>query len=108
MSQIICENLSPGCGSNIIIRDLNFCVDPGEYLCITGENGSGKSTLVKAVLGLKAPLSGCQGKSFFHPFYNSNDRRLASESMSKMNISDLAGTNQFQGLTLRQHMTCIK
>ena len=58
MSQIICENLTFGYGSNLLAEHLNFSVNAGDYLCIIGENGSGKSTLIKILLGLKAPDSG--------------------------------------------------
>ena len=37
---------------------LTFRVNAGDYLCVVGENGAGKSTLIKALLGLKAPMSG--------------------------------------------------
>ena len=40
------------------MRDLNFTVHAGDYLCILGENGAGKSTLMKTILGLLAPLEG--------------------------------------------------
>ena len=58
MSQIVCENLSFGYGSNLLAENLNFSVNAGDYLCVIGENGSGKSTLIKILLGLKAPDSG--------------------------------------------------
>lgn len=37
---------------------LNFEVNTGDYLAVTGENGSGKSTLIKTILGLAQPVSG--------------------------------------------------
>ena len=55
---IRCENVSLGYGAHIVVENLNFSVETGEYLCIIGENGSGKSTLVKALLNLQKPLSG--------------------------------------------------
>lgn len=58
MPQILCENLTLGYEHEIVVKDLNFTVNPGDYLCIVGENGSGKTTLMKAMLGLLAPLSG--------------------------------------------------
>ena len=53
-----CENVSLGYEGDVITKDLNFNVSSGDYLCIVGENGSGKSTLIKALLGLRPPLSG--------------------------------------------------
>ena len=58
MAQIICQNLSLGYDAKVILHDLSFSVDAGNYLCIVGENGSGKSTLMKTVLGLQAPIHG--------------------------------------------------
>ena len=58
MSQISVQNLTLGYEKDVVIRDLSFAVNAGNYLCIVGENGSGKSTLVKALLGLLAPMNG--------------------------------------------------
>jgi zinc transport system ATP-binding protein len=56
--QLSCENVSLGYEGTVVTQDLTFSVSSGDYLCIVGENGSGKSTLIKALLHLKAPLSG--------------------------------------------------
>jgi zinc transport system ATP-binding protein len=53
MTQISCNNISLAYENNIVLTDLTFIVESGDYLCIVGENGSGKSTLVHALLGLK-------------------------------------------------------
>lgn len=58
MAQLLCKDVVLGYEGNAVVRNLNFSVDSGDYLCIVGENGSGKSTLMKALLGLKAPMSG--------------------------------------------------
>lgn len=58
MAQLTCRNLCLGYDSKVILKDLNFSVNEGDYLCIVGENGSGKSTLMKTILGLQAPISG--------------------------------------------------
>ncbi|MGN0592242.1 MAG: metal ABC transporter ATP-binding protein [Ruminococcus sp.] len=56
--QLTCENVSLGYEGTVVTKNLNFSVSSGDYLCIVGENGSGKSTLIKALLHLKAPISG--------------------------------------------------
>ncbi|MDE6780637.1 MAG: metal ABC transporter ATP-binding protein [Ruminococcus sp.] len=56
--KIICHNASLGYEDGIVTEDLDFTINSGDYLCILGENGSGKSTLIKALLGLKKPVSG--------------------------------------------------
>jgi zinc transport system ATP-binding protein len=58
MAQLTCQNLSLGYDAKVILRDLSFSVNAGDYLCIVGENGSGKSTLMKTILGLQAPIRG--------------------------------------------------
>lgn len=58
MILLSCEKVSLGYDSHVIVRDLNFTVNAGDYLCIVGENGAGKSTLLKTLLGLQKPLSG--------------------------------------------------
>lgn len=53
MPLIKCENVSIGYEGQTVVKDLDFSIEKGDYLCIVGENGSGKSTLVKSLLGLK-------------------------------------------------------
>ena len=53
MALIKCENVSIGYEGQMVVHDLDFEINQGDYLCIVGENGSGKSTLVKSLLGLK-------------------------------------------------------
>ena len=58
MAQLTCQNLTLGYDSKIVLENLNFSVNNGDFLCIIGENGSGKTTLMKTLLGLLAPLDG--------------------------------------------------
>ncbi|MCD8118296.1 MAG: ABC transporter ATP-binding protein [Lachnospiraceae bacterium] len=58
MSLLTCENLSLGYEGRVILENLSFSVNSGDYLCILGENGSGKSTLVKTILGLRQQAAG--------------------------------------------------
>jgi zinc transport system ATP-binding protein len=50
--------VSLGYEGRVVLKDLSFSLDRGDYLCIVGENGSGKSTLVKGILGLLSPVRG--------------------------------------------------
>ena len=45
-------------GSLSILHDINFTVDHGESVAITGASGSGKSTLLGLMAGLDLPTSG--------------------------------------------------
>ena len=58
MALITAKDLSLGYEGQTIVRDLNFSVSQGDYLCIVGENGSGKSTLMKTLLHLIEPTGG--------------------------------------------------
>jgi ABC-type uncharacterized transport system ATPase subunit len=40
------------------VRDVSFCVRPGEILGYLGPNGAGKSTTVKTLIGLLDPSEG--------------------------------------------------
>ncbi|RKP43413.1 peptidase domain-containing ABC transporter [Trinickia fusca] len=41
-----------------VLKDINFCIEPGECLALTGASGSGKTTLVKILLGMLEPTEG--------------------------------------------------
>lgn len=58
MNLITCKNISFVYDGVPAVKDLDFSVEPNDYLCIVGENGAGKSTLVKGLLRLKKPASG--------------------------------------------------
>lgn len=58
MAQLICKDLTVGYDGKAVLKNLNFEINEGDYLCIVGENGSGKSTLMKTILGLQNPISG--------------------------------------------------
>ena len=40
------------------LKNVNFKIEDGEFVCVLGENGSGKSTLMKCILGLNKAESG--------------------------------------------------
>lgn len=58
MSLITVRQLTVGYEGMAVAKNISFCVDQGDYLCIVGENGSGKSTLMKTLLRLQEPLGG--------------------------------------------------
>jgi len=58
MLQIRATNLSIGYNFHPVLRNLNFSIEYGDYVCIIGSNGVGKSTLIKTILGLYPPISG--------------------------------------------------
>ncbi len=52
------EHLSFGYDSLLILKDIGFVVERGDFLGIIGPNGSGKSTLLKLMLGILKPGAG--------------------------------------------------
>ena len=58
MALITCNEVKMGYEGKIILDNVNFTVNQGDYLCIIGENGSGKSTLMKGLVKLKSALGG--------------------------------------------------
>ena len=52
MAQLRCENISVGYEVGIVVSDVSFELNRGDYVCIVGENGAGKSSLLKGILGL--------------------------------------------------------
>ena len=59
MSKLIqFEKADLGYGRRVILREIDFDVEAGDFLGIVGPNGSGKTTLLKAVLGMIRPLKG--------------------------------------------------
>lgn len=52
------KNLSFNYPDKNIIKNLNFHINSGDFLCILGTNGTGKSTLLKLILNLLKPDNG--------------------------------------------------
>jgi len=52
------ENLRKSFGSHLVLKDIDFSVNPGEVVTIIGASGSGKSTLLRCMNLLETPDSG--------------------------------------------------
>jgi phospholipid/cholesterol/gamma-HCH transport system ATP-binding protein len=66
-SAIKVTGLEMGYGSYVLMRDVNFTVDPAQVMVIMGGSGCGKSTLLKYLIGLKEIEKGdvvYHGRSF--------------------------------------------
>ena len=52
------EAIRKNYGAESVLTGVNFSVEKGHTLCITGSSGSGKSTLLRILAGLERPDSG--------------------------------------------------
>lgn len=69
MSLVEFQNVNLSYEDNLILRDLNFTIQPGEFVGLLGPNGSGKTTLLKLMCGVLKPDRGkvlLQGKDLAH------------------------------------------
>ncbi len=57
-SAIKITGLTAGYGKELVIQDVNLCVEDGDFFGIIGPNGGGKTTLLKVMLGLLKPMKG--------------------------------------------------
>ncbi|NMA36919.1 MAG: amino acid ABC transporter ATP-binding protein [Papillibacter sp.] len=57
------SHLSKQFGQNVVLKDIDFSVQPGDVTSIIGASGSGKSTLLRCINLLETPSS---GKILFH------------------------------------------
>ena len=60
MSEHIIEvsHLSKSFGTHVVLRDVDFTVNPGDVTCVIGSSGSGKSTLLRCINLLETPTHG--------------------------------------------------
>ena len=54
----ICKTYQAENGEIEALKDINFCVNEGEYISIIGPSGCGKSTLLSIIAGLETKTSG--------------------------------------------------
>ena len=51
MSLISAKGLTVRYGGAVVLKDVDFTIEPGEIVTVVGPNGSGKSTLLHALIG---------------------------------------------------------
>jgi len=52
------DHATLGYGRRVVLRDLSFTINEGDFLGLVGPNGSGKTTVLRALLRTHPPLSG--------------------------------------------------
>jgi zinc/manganese transport system ATP-binding protein len=58
VSAIALDHVTLRIGSRIVLSDVSFDIEAGEFIGVLGPNGAGKTTLMRAILGLLPPISG--------------------------------------------------
>lgn len=51
-------SLAASVGSNYLLQDITFSIDPGDRLAIIGSSGAGKTSLLRLLNGLNSPTTG--------------------------------------------------
>ena len=52
------ENLSKRYGKNLVLEDISFEVEKGEFLSLLGPSGCGKTTILRLIIGIEQATSG--------------------------------------------------
>ena len=73
------EGLALKKGYNLLISNLDFALEPGEAISLTGDNGVGKTTLLRTLAGFAAPHAG-------QIVFFANDAQLDSDTVQAENI----------------------
>ncbi|HUR77645.1 MAG TPA: ABC transporter ATP-binding protein [Acidimicrobiales bacterium] len=55
---IAAQGLTRSFGGRTVVRDVSFCVEPGEVVGFLGPNGAGKTTTMRMLLGVLQPTGG--------------------------------------------------
>ena len=91
------ENLRKSFGSHLVLKDIDFAVNPGEVVTIIGASGSGKSTLLRCMNLLETPDSG-------HIWFHGED--LAADRVNINRLREKIGM-VFQSFNLFANMNVL-
>ncbi len=91
------ENLRKSFGSHLVLKDIDFAVNPGEVVTIIGASGSGKSTLLRCMNLLETPDSG-------HIWFHGED--LAADRVNINRLREHIGM-VFQSFNLFNNMNVL-
>ena len=89
--QIICKNLTLGYENKSLIENLDFEVNAGDYVFVTGENGTGKTTFIKTILKIVSPVSGTVTNTFGKIGYLPQSSNIKSDFPASVSEVVLSG-----------------
>lgn len=58
MSILSVKNISKSFGQSVVLNDINFELNNGEFFSVVGPSGCGKTTLLRIIAGLEFPTNG--------------------------------------------------
>lgn len=96
MSSLKIDKLSFSYDKNVVLDNISFEVEKGEYITLMGHNGSGKSTLAKLIMGLLENKNG----SIYIDDIKMKESNI-NELRSKLGIVFQNPDNQFIGATVQ-------
>lgn len=96
MSSLKIDKLSFSYDKNVVLDNISFEVEKGEYITLMGHNGSGKSTLAKLIMGLLENKNG----SIYIDDIEMKESNI-NELRSKLGIVFQNPDNQFIGATVQ-------
>ena len=98
MSMLEVQNLSVRFGSAVIVNDVSFSVQDGDWLMLIGPNGAGKSTIVNAV-SRGVPYTGTvlfEGKDL---------TKLSEKELAKIRLDEMGFI--FQQMYMMKNLTIL-
>ena len=92
------RHLSKSFGTHEVLKDIDFCVRPGDVTSIIGSSGSGKSTLLRCINLLETPTG---GEILFH------GRNIMAKGSSASDYRSKVGM-VFQSFNLFNNLTVLE
>ncbi len=95
-------------GNNVVLRELDLDVTPGERVVIIGPSGSGKTTILRVIMTLERPDAGTIEVGGHHLYHqdSSNGLRPAGEKHIRSVRSGIGMV--FQHFNLFPHMSALE
>lgn len=87
------------------LKETSFLLNPGDYLCITGQSGCGKTTLLNIISGMMHPDTGnvyLDGKNIYQDLKENQRTKLRNKDIGYM----MQENSLISDLTIQQNTVC--
>ncbi|WP_340081072.1 ABC transporter ATP-binding protein [Streptococcus agalactiae] len=98
MSYLTFKHVDFKTDDKLVLNDINFAIDEGDFVSIVGPSGSGKSTVLKLASGLMSPTAG-------HIFFDGKDLNQLEPVESRKMISYCFQTPHLFGNTVEDNIS---